>query len=187
MATLTAALVSPRTKRLTINRVGLWLFILSESFLFGALLSSCFYLRGVAIPSDVNQLLGLGLTAILLLCSLTAYLSEACSAHGDQKGFQRNLLAPIVLGALFIGGVCVEWNEASSHFPPFSGYGTIFFTTGIHAFYVLSGLIALVVYGLGRSGRFTKGSYWPLEGPVKYSHFVDVAWVFIYPTLYRVN
>ncbi len=79
--------------------------------------------------------------------------------------------------------------EASTHFPPHTGFGTLFFTmTGIHAFHVLSGLIALaVIYGLGRSRRFTAGNYWGVEGTVKYWHFVDVAWVFIYPTLYLVN
>jgi len=53
---------------------------------------------------------------------------------------------------------------------------------------VVSGLAALaVVYFLARDGRFTAGSYWGVEGTVKYWHFVDVAWVFIYPTLYLVN
>jgi cytochrome c oxidase subunit 3 len=60
--------------------------------------------------------------------------------------------------------------------------------TGIHAFHVLTGLIALtIVYRLGRDGRFTHENYWGVEGTVKYWHFVDVAWVFIYPTLYLVN
>ena len=192
------ALVRPRPaerarrerSRLSINRVGLWLFILSESFLFGALLSSRYFLRGLDIPEGVNQPLGLVLTSVLLLSSLSAYRAEAAAAHGDQSRFDLNILATIGLGLLFLVGVGVEWNEAFSHFPPHSGYGTIFFTTtGIHAFHVLSGLIALaIVYALGRAGRFTSGSgYWGVEGVVKYWHFVDVAWVFIYPTLYLVS
>lgn len=54
---------------------------------------------------------------------------------------------------------------------------------------MLTGVLGLAfVYGLGRSGRFTgRGRSWPVEGTVKYWHFVDVAWVFIYPTLYLVN
>lgn len=180
----------PERSRLAINRVGLWLFILSESFLFGALLSSRYFLRGLDIPEGVNQPLGLVLTSVLLLSSLTAYRAEAYAASGDQSRFEWNLLATIGLGVLFLVGVGVEWDEAFSHFPPHSGYGTIFFTTtGIHAFHVLSGLIALtIVYALGRGSRFTSGSgYWGVEGVVKYWHFVDVAWVFIYPTLYLVS
>ena len=188
-ATGSHAMAEAHMSRLTINRIGLWLFLLSESFLFAALLSSRYFLQGVFIPEDVDQLLGLTLTAVLLLSSLSAYRAEVASAHGDQSGFQRNLLFTLVLGALFVVGVGYEWYLASSHFPPRTGYGTIFFTTtGIHAFHVVTGLIALaIVYGLGRRGRFTRGSYWGVEGAVKYWHFVDVAWVFIYPTLYLVN
>ena len=60
--------------------------------------------------------------------------------------------------------------------------------TGIHALHVTSGLIALaVIYGMVRNGRFGKGNYLGGEGSVKYLHFVEVAWVFIYPVLYLVN
>ncbi len=49
-------------------------------------------------------------------------------------------------------------------------------------------MIALaIVYGLAKDGRFTRGNSWGVEATVKYWHFVDVAWVFIYPTLYLVN
>ncbi|MFQ5872567.1 MAG: heme-copper oxidase subunit III [Dehalococcoidia bacterium] len=189
MATQNSTLARTHPGRLDLNRIGLWLFILSESFLFAALLSSRYFLQELERPEEVNQPLGLAITSVLLLSSLSAYRAEMSSAHGDQKGFEVNLLATIAMGLMFLAGVGVEWREAFDHFPPRSGYGTIFFTTtGIHAFHVLSGLIALaVVYGLGRNGRFTAGNYWGVEGVVKYWHFVDVAWVFIYPTLYLVN
>ena len=178
-----------RVSRVDINRIGLWLFLLSESFLFAALLSGRYYLQGIYVPHDVDQFLGLLLTGILLLSSLSAYRAEVASAHGDLKGCQRNILFTIALGLVFIFGVGFEWKLAFEHFPPNTGFGTIFFTTtGIHAFHVITGLIALgVVYGLGKGGRFSEGSNWGVEGTVKYWHFVDVAWVFIYPTLYLVN
>tara|TARA_B100000315_G_scaffold1162_1_gene1071 strand:+ start:782 stop:1399 length:618 start_codon:yes stop_codon:yes gene_type:complete len=175
--------------RLAVNRLGLWLFIVSETFLFGAIISSRYFLLGLDRPEELNQLLGLLITIVLIGSGLTAYRAELFAAHGNQKGFQRNLLATIGLGVLFMAGVGWEWKEAFDHFPPHEGFGTLFFTTtGIHAFHVLTGLIALIiVYYLGRDGRFTGGNYWGVEGTVKYWHFVDVAWVFIYPTLYLVN
>lgn len=175
--------------RLYINRVGLWLFILSETFLFAALLSSRYYLHGFNRPAELNQFLGLVISIILVLSSLTAYRAEIASAHGDQRRFRRNILTTISLGLIFLVGVVVEWWEGFQFFPPSTGFGTIFFTlTGVHAFHVLTGILALtLVYFLGRSGRFSRGSYWGVEGVVKYWHFVDVAWVFIYPTLYLVS
>lgn len=179
----------PAEERLAVNRTGLWLFFLSESFLFGAALSSRYYLQGVERPPELNQLLGLGITFVLLTSSLTAYRAERAAVHGHLKGLIRNLAATIGLGLLFIVGVAIEWYEAF-HFPPSTtAYGTVFVTTtGLHGFHVLTGVIALTfVLLLARSGRFSGGTFWPVEGAVKYWHFVDVAWVFIYPTLYLVR
>lgn len=190
LAAREAAPVHPTHDRLHINRVGLWLFLLSESFLFGALISSRYFLQGLHRPEEVNQVLGLAITAVLLASSLTAYRGETAAAHGDHRGFLRNILATIALGGLFLVGVGIEWWEAYRHFPPHTGYGSVFFTmTSIHATHVLSGVLLLgLVYRMGRArGRFGPGNFWGVEGVVKYWHFVDVAWVFIYPTLYLVR
>lgn len=179
----------PHKSRLGINRVGLWLFLASDAVFFGVLLSTRYYLQGVHTPQEVSQILGFTITSVLLLSSVTAYRGEACAIHGDQKGFRRNILFTILLGTLFIGGVATEWKLAFEHFPPNTGFGTVLFvTTGIHAFHVVTGLTVLtVVYRLGKDGRFSRGYFWPVEGSVKYWHFVDVAWVFIFPTLYLVG
>lgn len=180
----------PAHSRLPINRIGIWLFFLSESFLFGGLIASRYYLQGVQRPEEVNQVLGLAITAVLLASSLTAYRAETAASCGDHARFKSNLLATILLGLLFLVGVAVEWYEAYHFFPPSTGFGTVFFTTtGIHATHVLSGVLMLsIVFMLGRKpGRFSAANYWGVEGVVKYWHFVDVAWVFIYPTLYLVG
>lgn len=175
--------------RLAINRLGLWLFIASESCLFAGLIAARYYMLGLDVPAELNQVLGLGLTSILLFSSLTAYRAEAAAAHGDGAGMLRNLLFTIVLGVGFFGGVAYEWSQAYHHFPPETAFGTVFFSlTGLHAFHVLTGVVILVVvYLMGRRGVFTASSHWGVEAGVKYWHFVDVAWVVIYPTLYLVS
>lgn len=175
--------------RLAIQRFGLWLFFLSESFLFLALIVSRFYLQGAHRPAGINQPLGLAISIILLLSSLTAYRGETAAACGEERLFRRNIMFTIGLGALFLVGVGVEWREAFHLFPPSTGFGMLFFTlTGFHAFHVLTGLLALLVVVLpGHKGRYGPGHYWGVEAVVKYWHFVDVAWVFIFPTLYLVS
>ena len=83
----------------------------------------------------------------------------------------------------------IEWKGAIAHFPPSSGFGMLFFImTGIHAFHVMSGLIGLaILYLLGRKESVEDGGILGSGGTVNHWHFVDVAWVVIYPTLYLVN
>lgn len=187
MSVVTAA--HERYSRLAINRLGLWLFIASESCLFLALIASRYYLLGLSRPEELNQVLGLIITSILLLSSLTAYRAETSIAHGDRPVFLRNTLATIIMGLIFMLGVGIEWSEAFAHFPPASRFGTVFFTlTGMHATHVLSGVVLLAIaYRKGRRGGYSSEDHWGVEGVVKYWHFVDVVWVFIYPTLYLVS
>lgn len=174
-------------RRLAINQAGLWLFFFSESFLFGALLTARFYLAGADRPEGLNQLLGLGITSILLLSSITAYQGEAAIKRDDIGACLAWLFLTIVLGLVFVGGVAVEWSTAE--FAVSEPYGTAFFAmTGLHASHVVSGIILLgVVYRLVRRGRFTATRNWGAEGAIKYWHFVDVVWVFFYPALYLVS
>jgi cytochrome c oxidase subunit 3 len=50
------------------NRLGLWLFIISDAFVFAGLLVSRFYLFGGERP-ELNQWLGFAVTFILLTSS----------------------------------------------------------------------------------------------------------------------
>lgn len=177
-----------RYSRLAINRLGYWLFLLSESMLFLGLLAGRFYLQGAYRPEALSQVLGLMITTVLLLSSLTAYLSEVAIAHGDRAGYLRYTLFTIILGLIFVGGVAVEWAQAFVHFPPHTGFGTVFFSmTGMHAFHVISGLALLaLMYWHGRRGKYGVENHWPPEAVVKYWHFVDVVWVFFYVALYLV-
>ncbi len=182
------AVHAARYPRLYINRLGFWLFLFSESMLFAGLLASRFYLQGIQRPHELSQSLGLGITVILLLSSLTAYLSETYITYGDRPRFLRYTLATMALGTLFLVGVGFEWYAAFQHFPPWTPFGTVFFSmTGMHAFHVLSGvfLLALIYYN-GRRGAYGPEDAWPPEAVVKYWHFVDVVWVFFYAALYLV-
>ncbi len=178
-----------RAERLRANRLGLWLFIASEGFLFSSALAARYYLLGFYRPKELNQPLGFTITAILLLSGLFAYRAEACIAHDDRRGFLSNILVAIALGLAFLVGVGLEWKEGFEFFPPSTVYGTAFFTlTGLHAFHVLTGVLALGFAAVvGAKGRFSPENYWGAEGAIKYWHFVDVVWVFVFPTLYLVS
>lgn len=169
------------------NRIGLWLFFISESFLFGGLLAARFYLWGSSRP-ELDQWLGLIITSVLLLSSFFMNRAESAIAHDDRKTFLNSLLITAALGTLFfIGVVGFEWQ---GHIKPWDGvYGAILFgMTGLHALHVLSGVVLiLIIWNLGRKGRFSAERHWGVEATAIYWHFVDVVWVFYYPALYLMG
>jgi cytochrome c oxidase subunit III len=187
MATETNPLTHYRTKTVT-NRIGLWLFIISDTFFFVGLLVSRFYLFGGQRP-DLNQYLGFAVTAMLLTSSFFMNRAETAITLGDTRRFFRGIMVTIVLGVLFLIGVLgVEWQIA-----PFkasdNAMASMFYTmTGFHALHVLSGVVFLaIVYRNARKGLYSQEKHWPVEAAAIYWHFVDVVWVFFYPALYLMG
>jgi len=187
------------------NRLGLWLFLISDTFVFAGLMVMRINLLGLARP-ELNQTLGLGVTAVLLISSFFMNRGETMMKNGDRQGFLNNTLITGVLGLLFfLGVVAIEWRgvPAAAEFvlglfgehgdvvplTPSSGPdGAAFFMmTGMHAFHVLTGLILLaIVWVNGRKGLYDEKHY-PVEAAAVYWHFVDVVWIFFYPALYLIG
>ncbi len=176
-----------RTK-LGTNRLGLWLFLLSDAFLFAGLLVTRFYLLGDHRP-ELNQVLGLGVTAVLLVSSFFMNRAETSIAHGDRRGFIVSTAITLALGVAFLVGVVgVEWRIAP--FGPGDGpQGSVFYMlTGMHAFHVFTGVLFLaIVLRNGLRGLYSAEKHWAVEAAANYWHFVDVVWIFYYPALYLIG
>lgn len=174
--------------RIQTSRLGLWLFFISDSFVFGALLVTRFYLLGNHRP-DLNQLLGLAVTTVLLVSSFFMNRAEVQMSLGNRQAFARNIIVTIVLGIAFLAGVVgVEWRTAP--FGPGDGpQGAVFYMmTGMHAFHVLTGVvILLIVLRNGMRSKYTAERHWGVEAAANYWHFVDLVWVVFYPALYLIG
>ena len=79
------------------NRLGLWLFFLSEAFLFGGLLATRFYLWGNHRP-DLDQVVGFIVTIVLLISSFSMNMAETAIEHDDRRTFMVGLIITAVLG-----------------------------------------------------------------------------------------
>jgi len=172
------------------NRLGLWLFLISDSFVFGGLMVMRLNLLGLHRP-NLNQTLGLVVTAVLLISSFFMNRGETEMVNGNRKAFLTNTIITFILGLGFlIGVVFVEWpNAIHEGITPSGGAaGAAFFMmTGMHAFHVLTGLILLtIVWVNGRKGLYDEKHY-PVEAAAVYWHFVDVVWIFFYPALYLIG
>lgn len=174
--------------KLSSNRIGLWLFLLSDLFIFGGLLLSRINLLGLTRP-DLGQLLGLAVTSILLISSFFANRAEISMEYGDRRQFLICIATTLVLGILFlIGVVGVEWRLAP--FGPGDNIeSAVFFVmTGFHAFHVFTGVVFLaIVLRNGIHGHYSAEKHWAVEASVVYWHFVDLVWFFFYPALYLIG
>lgn len=173
------------------NRLGLWLFLLSDSFVFGGLLVARFYLLSLTRP-PLNQTLGLIVTSVLLLSSFFMNRAEVSMENGDRRGFLIGITVTLILGIGFVAGVLgVEWPSAIAEgvTPAANAAGAIFFMmTGMHALHVFTGLIFLsIVLRNGRRGVYSAEKHWAVEAATIYWHFVDVVWIFFYPALYLIG
>ena len=172
------------------NRLGLWLFLVSDSFVFAGLMAMRINLLGLTRP-ELNQFLGLSVTAILLISSFFMNRGETMIHNGNRQGFLVNTAITFALGLGFLLGVIfVEWRLAINEgMTPSSGTagGAFFMMTGMHAFHVFTGLILLAIVWLNaRRGLYDVKNY-PVEAAAVYWHFVDVVWIFYYPALYLIG
>jgi len=181
------------------NRLGLWLFFVSEIFLFGGMLASLFYLWRGERP-ELDQTLALVFTTVLLISSVSMARAEAAIARGDRRNFSLGLIATFIFGLIFLLGVVFfEWGiiykmgilaSEEHHLAPGDGaFGAIFFLmTGMHALHVLSGLIFIALIWInGRRGAYSAERHWGVEAIAIYWHYVDLVWIFFYPALYLIG
>lgn len=174
--------------------LGMVLFLISESFLFGSLFWTYYYLKGrlepLWPPEGVHLAIGLASinTAILLSSSVAIQWAISSIRRGSQRGLVLGLLATILLGATFL--IITGWEWTHLPFRPWShAYGSIFYTlTGFHAAHVLGGLfilLALLVRAL--RGRFSRERYLAVEVGGLYWHFVDAVWLGVFSTIFLIR
>jgi cytochrome c oxidase subunit 3 len=175
-------------KKAATSRLGLWLFFLSDAFMFGGLLITRFYLLGNR-RLELDQTLGLIVTSVLLISSFFMNRAEVMMSQGNFKGFKTSIIITIILGIGFLVGVVgLEWGTA--HFGPADGAeGAVFYMmTGMHAFHVLTGVIFLgIVLRNASKGKYTADQHYAVEASANYWHFIDVVWIIYYPSLYLMG
>lgn len=174
-------------------KAGIWLFLASEVMLFGALFTSYILLR-IGAPEWPHGELDIPLatvnTAVLITSSITMVMAWASLMMKEFKKFKLYLGLTILLGFVFL---IIKYFEYSHHIrlgdiPSKNTFYAIYYTmTGLHGLHVVGGMIVnSYFWGPGSKmwtsepARFTNrievaGLYW---------HFVDLVWIFLFPTLY---
>ena len=177
-------------------KLGIWLFLASEVMLFGALFSSYILLRTGAAVWPHGREMGLSVplatlnTLVLIGSSVTMVMAWASLKLKDFGKFRLFMGLTILAAVGFMVIKAIEYHHKFEvgNFPSKNTFLAIYFTlTGLHGLHVLGGMIVNgYLWGPGAKmwktdpERFTNrievaGLYW---------HFVDLVWIFLFPTLY---
>jgi cytochrome c oxidase subunit I+III len=178
------------------EKLGVWLFLMSEILIFGSLIVAYAYVRLSSSSWPVatqthDVILGMINTIILLTSSLAMVYALYSIRAGNIKGLRIGLVSAFVLGASFLViKLGVEWPQYYRNgFTISSGLpgSTYFVLTGLHAVHVGGGLVG-VGYLIFRSftGGFTSTKHSAVENIGLYWHFVDIVWMFLFPLFYLI-
>ena len=189
------------------SKIGMWLFLFTELFLFGGLFlvyavfrnkySADFHHAG----DELNAFIGTLNTVALLVSSMTVAMSITAVQKKNTKLAMLLLFITLVLALVFMVNKYFEWSyKFEHHLYPGSDlmaqlpkgeimfFGLYFMMTGLHALHVLIGMILLTINLFKvKSGKVNSERYGLLENSGLYWHLVDLIWIFLFPLLYLVT
>ena len=179
------------------SKLGIWLFLASEIMLFGALFSSYIILR-IGDPTwmlhvkeaHLNIPLATINTAVLILSSVTFVMSWVSLKLKNLPKFKLYMGLTLLCSIIFLIIKYFEYTAKfdAGHYPSTHNFYAVYFTmTGLHGLHIIGGIIVNAYLCLPGTKmwetdpeRFTNrvevaGLYW---------HFVDLVWIFLFPSIY---
>jgi cytochrome c oxidase subunit III len=181
------------------GKFGIWLFLASEVMLFGALFSSYVLIRTGApqwppeggLSSEIlNVPLGTFNTAVLITSSITMVLAWASCKMGSLSRFKMWMAATVFLALVFLVVKYFEYADKfhHDHFPSHDNFFAIYFLlTGLHGLHIVGGVVVnTFLLTAGSKMWQTDPEHFTnrVENAGLYWHFVDLVWIFLFPSLY---
>ncbi|MFI5070895.1 MAG: cytochrome c oxidase subunit 3 [Terriglobales bacterium] len=181
------------------KKLGMWLFLLSDSLTFSTAILAYAYVRLSSAnwprPFEIYPAIANAtfLTFILLSSSLTMVMAVAAAHRNEIKKAVIYILLTAVGGIAFVGLHMMEWFRlfdegvtpwSNKWGDPLFG-GTFFGLTGLHMLHVSIGVIYLCIIAIGFGRRKFNSDHVEVSG--LYWHFVDLVWMFIFPMVYLMS
>lgn len=185
----------------TPGKIGMWIFLLSDAFMFGGLLLAYGILRGGA---DVwhhpgEPTLGIpftaGLTFLLICSSVTMVLAFAAATEKNRKQACLYLALTALGGMLFLCGQYQEYfgithpglTKEGLIFGHSAYASTFYLVTSFHGCHVFTGVVILLTYLVKTyrgKGDVTIDEVHELEVVGLFWHFVDLIWILVFTLVY---
>lgn len=190
-------------------RLAMWVFLGSETLLFGALFAlyagyrAMYPVEFVEAIRHNNIALGTANTVILITSSFTVALAVHYVRHSRPHLAAALLGVSVLFGAAFL---VVKFIEYGQHIhervlpagmydvataPPggtIMGQTLYWFMTALHGLHVVAGMILLVIVGIGCWRRvYDADRHVAVENAGLYWHLVDLVWIFLWPLFYLTD
>jgi cytochrome c oxidase subunit III len=198
-----------QTFRVPWGKAMMWIFLLSDTFIFTCFLTGYMNVRvSTAVPwpnpSEVFGLEVFGVSVPLLLIGIMTFdliTSSGTMALAVNFGYRRDrgrtaalMFMTAAFGAAFVAMQAFEWTKLITveGVRPWgnpmgaSQFGAAFFMiTGFHGLHVSAGVVYLCIVAFKvLRGDYEKRGYEIVEIAGLYWHFVDLVWVFIFAFFY---
>jgi cytochrome c oxidase subunit III len=196
-------------KRVPWGKAMMWIFLLSDTFIFGSFLTGYMTVRSsttVAWPNpsevfslhigatSVPLLLIAIMTFVLISSSGTMAMAVNCAYRRDRVNAALLMFGTAAFGVVFVSMQAFEWTKLIHEgVRPWANpmgaaqFGSTFFMiTGFHGLHVSAGVIYLSIVAIRLlRGRYERAAnYQIVEIAGLYWHFVDLVWVFIFALFY---
>jgi cytochrome c oxidase subunit 3 len=189
------------------GKFGMWIFLLTELFLFGGLFLVYAVFRAKysqdfhSAALELNTFIGTLNTVFLLTSSMTVAMALTAIQKKHLKFAFFLILVTLIFAALFMMNKYFEWTHKFS-FRIYPGspvlknlpkgellfFGLYYMMTGLHALHVFVGMILLSINLVKiKKGLVNEGHYLLLENSALYWHLVDLIWIFLFPLLYLIT
>jgi cytochrome c oxidase subunit III len=189
------------------GKLGMWIFLLTELFLFGGLFLVYAVFRAKYsqdfhnAAQELNTFIGTLNTVFLLTSSMTVAMALTAIQKNRPRLALSMVLITILFAALFMVNKYFEWtHKFSYHIYPGSPvlknlergellfFGLYYMMTGLHALHVFIGMVLLSINLVRiRQRVVNSGHYLLLENSALYWHLVDLIWIFLFPLLYLIT
>jgi cytochrome c oxidase subunit 3 len=198
-----------QTFRVPWGKAMMWIFLLSDTFIFTCFLTGYMNVRVSTPvpwpnPSEVFGLDVFGYSVPLLLIGIMTFdliTSSGTMALAVNYGYRRDrgrtaalMFLTAAFGAVFVSMQAFEWTKliVQEGVRPWgnpmgaSQFGAAFFMiTGFHGLHVSAGVVYLCIVAFKvLRGDYEKKGYEIVEIAGLYWHFVDLVWVFIFAFFY---
>lgn len=191
------------------SKLGMWVFLATEVLFFGVLFATytivrVLYPEAFVEASHHNDIVSGGLeTAILITSSATMAFAVRAAKLGGHHTASSLIIITLLLGVAFIASHLIGYyhhyeqgllpGATFTHHGAHASQVELFFflyfvMTGFHMLHVAVGVLVLTVIAVMAWRRVFGAEYsTPIELTALYWDFVDIVWIFLYPSFYLIS